>query len=124
MVRPLTSKYHTFTLMKWLFFVALVINFPITISEFKEVQWQELPFEAVWKMTFVVIGTTFLTYLLNLYALKELTATTIGTFIYLQPLLTIVFAVFIGADSLNTVKLIAASLVFTGVYLVSRKESV
>ncbi|XLS28947.1 DMT family transporter [Flavobacteriaceae bacterium M23B6Z8] len=120
-VRPLTKKYHTLTLMKWLFLIAVVINFPITISEFNEVEWRTLPFEAVWKMVFVVVGTTFLTYLLNLYALKELPATTIGAFIYLQPLLTIVFAAILGADSLNTVKIIAASLVFAGVYMVTKK---
>lgn len=124
MVRPLTAKYHTFTLMKWLFLIAIVINLPITYSEFSEVQWLVLPFEAIWKMAFVVIGTTFLTYLLNLFALKELPATTIGTFIYLQPLLTIVFAAILGADSLNTVKIIASILVFTGVYLVTQKARV
>ncbi|WP_340199559.1 DMT family transporter [Ascidiimonas sp. W6] len=122
MVRPLTTKYHTFTLMKWLFLIAVVINFPITIGEFSEVNWKELPFEAIWKMTFVVVGTTFLTYLLNLFALKELPATTIGTFIYLQPLLTIIFAAFLGADALNSVKIVAAILVFTGVYMVTKKE--
>jgi drug/metabolite transporter (DMT)-like permease len=120
-VRPLTKKYHTFTLMKWLFVIAVIINFPITIEEFSEVRWSTLPFDAIWKMTFVVICTTFLTYLLNLFALKELSASTIGAFIYLQPLLTIVFAAILGADSLNQVKIIAAGLVFAGVYMVTKR---
>jgi drug/metabolite transporter (DMT)-like permease len=120
-VRPLTKKYHTFTLMKWLFVIAVIINFPITIEEFSEVRWSTLPFDAIWKMTFVVICTTFLTYLLNLFALKELSASTIGAFIYLQPLLTIVFAAILRADSLNQVKIIAAGLVFAGVYMVTKR---
>lgn len=122
MVKPLTAKYHVFTLMKWLFLIAVVINFPITISEFNEVQWASLPFEAIWKMGFVVIGTTVLTYLLNIFALKHLKATTIGAFIYLQPLLAIIFALALGADSLSIIKVIAAALVFLGVYLVTKKE--
>ena len=122
-VRPLTTKYHPFTLMKWLFLIAVVINFPITLKEFQEVVWVELPAHAIWKMAFVVIGTTFLTYLLNLFALKELKASTIGVFIYLQPLLTIVFAALLGADSLNAVKGLAALLVFAGVYLVTKKPA-
>ena len=121
MVKPLTAKYHSFTLMKWIFLVAIFFNFPVTISEFSAVQWAELPFEAIWKMTFVVVGTTFLTYLLNIYALKELKASTIGAFIYLQPLLAIIFALMVGADSLNPVKISAAALVFLGVYLVTKK---
>lgn len=120
-VKPLTQKYHVITLMKWLFLIALIINFPITISEFNEVEWANLPFEAIWKMAFVVIGTTVLTYLLNIYALKHLKASTIGAFIYLQPLLAIIFAMMLGADSLNLIKTVAALLVFLGVYLVTKQ---
>ena len=121
LVKPLTAKYHPFTLMKWLFLFAIIINFPITISEFREVEWTSLPFEAIWKMGFVVLGTTFATYLLNIFALKELSASTISAFIYLQPLIAILFAVGTGADSLDTVKIVAALLVFAGVYMVTKK---
>lgn len=121
LVKPLTSKYHPFTLMKWLFLLAVVINLPITLNEFLEVEWKALPKDAVLKMGFVVVGTTFLTYLLNVYALKELSAATISAFIYLQPLIAIIYAVATGADSLNLVKISAALLVFAGVYMVTRK---
>lgn len=123
LAKPLTAKYHAITLMKWLFLIAIFINLPITLGEFAEVQWRELPFEAIWKMAFVVIGTTFMTYLLNIYALKVLRASTIGAFIYLQPIIAIVFALMAGADSLSPLKLIAATMVFSGVYLVSRKTT-
>lgn len=123
LVKPLTEKYHAITLMKWLFLIAIFINLPITLSEFREVQWSELPFEALWKMTFVVVGTTFMTYLLNIYALKVLPASTIGAFIYLQPIIAIAFAVIAGADELSMVKVLAAAMVFLGVYLVSRRKN-
>lgn len=121
LVKPLTAKYHSFTLMKWLFLFAVIINLPITISEFMEVEWQVLPAHAVLRMGFVVVGTTFLTYLLNVFALKELSAATISAFIYLQPLIAIFYAVATGADSLNPIKISAAVLVFAGVYMVTRK---
>ncbi|WP_299213314.1 DMT family transporter [uncultured Aquimarina sp.] len=121
LVKPLTAKYHSFTLMKWFFLIGVIINFPITISEFSEVQWTTLPNDVIWKMVFVVVGTTFFTYLLNVFALKTLKASTIGAFIYLQPLLAISFAMAMGADSLNLVKIISALLVFLGVYLVTKK---
>lgn len=120
-VKPLTSKYHPFTLMKWIFLIAVIINMPIGITEFIEVEWTSLPFEAIWKLSFVVIGTTFLTYLLNVFALKELKASTVGVFMYLQPPIAIVYAIIVGSDSLSFVKAIAAILIFVGVYLVSKK---
>lgn len=123
LVKPLTAKYHPFTLMKWLFLFAVIINFPLTISEFTAVEWDALPFHAIWKMVFVVIGTTFLTYLFNVYALKQLSASTLSAFIYLQPLIAIVFALSTGADKLNVITIIASVLIFTGVFLVSKKPS-
>lgn len=121
LVKPLTSKYHPFTLMKWLFLFAVIINLPISLNEFLDVEWNKLPMNAIFKMVFVVLGTTFLTYLLNVFALKELSAATISAFIYLQPLIAIIYAVATGADSLNLVKVSAALLVFAGVYMVTRK---
>ena len=73
-------------------------------------------------MAFVIVGTTFMTYLLNVYALKTLKASTIGAFIYLQPLIATIFAIIMGADRLTTIRIIAAVLIFTGVYLSTLKK--
>ncbi len=119
--KPLTEKYHTITLMKWMFMIGIILSFPVTYIEFKEVEWTALPFFAIWRMGFVVIGTTFLTYMLNMYALKSLPASTIGAFIYIQPLIAIFYAIITGNDSLDLIKFIAIILVFSGVYLASKK---
>ena len=122
LVKKLVDKYHPFTLMKWLFLIGIVLNLPITLPEFLEISWTQLPWEAIWKMGFVVVGTTFCTYLFNAYALTQLKASTVSAFVYLQPLIGIVFAVISGRDSLNAVKTGAAILVLIGVYLVSKKS--
>ena len=120
-VKPLTKKYSTVTLMKWMFFIGFILSFPVTYNEFRLVQWTSLPFEALWRMAFVVIGTTFLTYMLNMYALKSLPASTIGAFIYLQPPIAIIYAIVTGNDSLDLIKVIAMVLVFSGVYFATTK---
>ena len=122
-MKPLTQKYHTITLMKWAFLIGFFLSFPVTVSEFLAVKWSILPFEVIWRMGFVVVGTSFLTYLFNVYALKILSATTVGVFIYLQPILTILYAVMTGNDVLDVVKIIATLLIFCGVYLVSLKKT-
>lgn len=123
LVKPLTAKYHPFTLMKWLFLFAVIINLPIGLPEFTAVDWTNLPSSEIYKMAFVVVGTTFMTYLLNIFALKQLSASTISAFIYLQPLIAIIYALSTGADTLNIVKVLAAILIFTGVYLVTKKPN-
>lgn len=122
LVKPLVPKYSSITLMKFLFLFAFLINLPIGISEFTEVAWASLPFEAIWKLAFVVICTTVMTYLLNIYALKQLSPTTIGAFIYLQPVIAVLFAVLLGADSLTPLRIGAAALIFIGVYLSTIKR--
>lgn len=123
LAKPLTLKYHPITLMKWMFLIAFFINLPIGLSEFQEIAWLNLPTDAILKMVFVVAGTTFLAYLLNIFALNQLNASTLGVFIYLQPLLGILFAIFVGSDSLNILKIVAAILVFSGVYLVTKRKT-
>ena len=118
----LTKKYNVFTLMKWTFLFGLILSTPLTISEFNSVEWNSLPWFAIWRMTYVVVGTTFFTYLFNTYALKTLSATTVGSFIYLQPIITIIFALATGNDSLDFTKVFACLLVFLGVYMVSKKN--
>ena len=121
-VKPLTSKYNIFTIMKWLFLIGLILSAPITYNQFVEVNWLELPWFAIWRMGYVEIGTTFLTYLFNIYALKTLSPTTVGSFIYLQPIITIVFALITANDTLDSIKLLSCLIIFIGVYLVSVKN--
>jgi drug/metabolite transporter (DMT)-like permease len=122
LVKPLVAKYNSITLMKYLFLIAFLINIPIGFSQFSEVGWLALEFLDIWKLTFVVIGTTVLTYLFNIYALKQLSPAVIGVFMYLQPLLAVAFAIIVGADSLSTIRILAAILIFTGVFLATRKK--
>jgi drug/metabolite transporter (DMT)-like permease len=121
--KPLTKTYHPITLMRWLFLTAIIINLPIGWSEFREVDWINMPFSALWRIGFVIVGTTFTTYLLNIFALKHLSASTIGVFTYLQPVIAIAFAIFSGADQLTLLKIISVILVFLGVFMVTKNPA-
>ena len=121
MVKPLTDKYSMITLMKWLFLISIIINIPISYTEFINIQWQNFVPSALINLLYVVICTTFLVYLLNLYALKNLKATTVGMFIYFQPIIAIIYAIYVGSDKLSMLDVISTLMVFLGVYLVSKK---
>ena len=123
LVKPLTKKYNMITIMKWLFLFSIFINMPFGLIEFSQINWVEISGTSLLKVSYVVICTTFLVYLLNLYALKNLKASTVGMFIYLQPVIGILFAIYRGADKLTLADISSVLLVFTGVYLVSKKTS-
>lgn len=122
LVKPLVGKYSSMTLMKYLFLVAFLINLPIGYQQFSEVAWSGLGLSEIASMGFVVVGTTVLTYLFNIYALKQLSPSTIGAFIYLQPVLAAFFALAVGADTLTPIRVGAAILIFIGVFLSTRKK--
>ena len=119
-VKPLLAKYHPFTFMKWLFTLGIIICLPFGFQEFIEIDFTNLPADAIWSIFYVVLGTTFCTYLFNIFALTQLKASTLSAFVYVQPLIGILFATLTGKDTLTTLKIMAASLVLLGVYLASR----
>lgn len=119
-VRKLMSKYNAFTFVKWIYLLGFLMVLPFGISEFQAIQWQLLPGNIIVKISFVVVFSTFLTYLLNLLSMKELKPTTVAVFIYLQPFFATLFAVSMGKDQLNLVKIASAVLIFIGVFMVTK----
>jgi drug/metabolite transporter (DMT)-like permease len=95
---------------------------PFGYQELQEVNWHEIPLDVSLKIGFVVIFSTFFTYLLNLISMRNLKPTTVAVFIYLQPFFATIFAIGLGKDNLNLVKLVSAILIFVGVYLVILKK--
>lgn len=121
-VKKLMDKYNAFSFVIWIYFFGFLMVLPFGWSQFEAVNWSTVPAIISWKIVFVVAFSTFLTYLLNLLSMKELKPTTVAVFIYLQPLFATVFAIGLGKDELNWVKISAAILIFSGVYLVSQKK--
>ncbi len=122
-IKKLTQKYSSITLIKWLYLFGLFLVLPFGYSELTEVSWSSIPNSIYFNIGFVIIFTTFFAYLLNLFALKQLRPTTLSAFIYLQPLLASSYALLMKRDSLNSVKVMAAILIFLGVYLVTKSNA-
>lgn len=122
-VKKLMDKYNAFTFVKWIYTFGLLMVLPFGWSEYQEIQWTTIPTPILWEIGFVVVFTTFFTYLFNLVSMRELKPTTVAVFIYLQPLFATVFAIGLGKDELTLVKIVSAVLIFVGVYLVTQKKS-
>ena len=122
LIKKLMDKYNAFTFVKWVYLIGFLMVLPFGWDEFEAVNWTLLPIDIYWKIGFVVVFSTFLTYLLNLLSMKELKPTTIAVFVYLQPVFATIFAISLGKDELTLVKIISAIFIFTGVYLVTQKK--
>ncbi|WGD35967.1 DMT family transporter [Olleya sp. YS] len=123
-VKKLTYKYHPFTFIRWLFLFGFFLVLPFGYNQIIAINIASFTPYIWFSVVFVVVGATFGTYLLNPLALRHLKASTVTVFIYLQPLIAGIYAVIVGSDAVTSVKLIASSLIFFGVYLVTKKPKV
>lgn len=119
LIKPLMQKYHPITVLFYVFSFGLLYVIPFGFENLTRVKWAIIPASIYLEIAFVVVCTTFIAYLLNSSALKRLSPTTVSVYIYLQPILASLFAVFWGADSVDNQKIIATLLIFLGVYFVS-----
>lgn len=117
------DKYNAFVFVPWIYTFGLLMVLPFGWDELMAVEWRLMPTDILLKTGFIVVVSTFLTYLLNLVSMRELKPTTVAVFIYLQPLFATVFAVGLGKDDINMVKIISATLIFAGVYLVTKRNN-
>ena len=122
LVKPLMSKYQATTVIKWVFLFGFFIVTPFGFNEFLSVQWESFTLSIWLAFGFVIVGTTFLAYLFNIYGLKQLNPSVVSTYIYSQPLIATVVALLLQQDKIDAIKIISASLIFLGVYLVSIRK--
>jgi drug/metabolite transporter (DMT)-like permease len=118
-VKPLLKKYHPITVMKWIFLSGLLLVSPAGIPEVIHAEWMNLPGGIKLSILYVVVGVTFLAYLLNLYSLRHVKPITVSIYIYSQPVIASVVAIIFLQDVVTIVKVMSALLVFAGVYFVS-----
>ena len=130
LVKPLMTKYAPLTVITWVFTFGLflICLYPPTLMDLSEISLYGFPSEIYLKIGYIIIGVTFMTYLLTIYGLKYLSATVSSSYIYFQPVLVILFAFLFtylnwSEDYTNTItiqKLSYMLLIFTGVYLTTR----
>ncbi|WP_334056153.1 DMT family transporter [Polaribacter sp. P097] len=121
LVKNLISKYNPLIFIKWLYLFGLIFIIPFGLSEMGDINWIAMPTTIYLKIGFVILFTTCITYLFNLYGLSKLKPTTVSVFIYLQPVIASTYALLVGSDSLNIIKISATLIIFLGVYLVTKQ---
>ena len=129
MVKPLMKKYHPMMITAWVFLIGLILVLPFGGLGLKSIDWASLNQWQWFSVGYVIVCTTFLTYLFNMIGVNYLSPTAASAYIYLQPVLAGVFAfVFSWFLELNYTgditwqKVACTLLIFAGVYLVGRTE--
>ena len=121
-VKPLMNKYSSVQVIRWIFTIGFLMTLPFSFREFSEITWDVFTLKD-WLILFViVIPGTFLAYIFNVYGIQKLSASKAGAYIYSQPVFAVVIAMIFLKEELSLYKIIAAILIFAGVYLSNNKR--
>ena len=122
--RPLTARYSSVTLMKWMFLYSTIVLLPFTYQDLQSANLFRQPDALPYMMYFYTLfGATFITYMLIPVAQRLIRPTTISMYNNLQPLIASLVAIMVGMDSFSIEKVISGVLIFSGVYLVTISKS-
>ncbi len=121
--RNLIARYSVVTSMKWMFLVAFVISLPFSIPHVPTTDFGAVPTHVWWEVAFMIFFSTFIAYWLVPVGQKRIRPTLVSMYGYLQPIIAIAVAIWAGMDRLTATKLLAATLVFVGVWVVNRSRA-
>ena len=122
LVKPLMLKYNPVVLIRWIFTIGLILVLPFGWAEFTAIRWEHFQPVDMLSISLVTLTGTFLAYLFNIYGIKVLGSSVAGFYIYTQPVFAALIAMLFLMEELTLYKLIAALMIFTGVYLANRQS--
>jgi len=129
-VKPLMKKYNSITVISWVFLFGFLFVFPFGIGDIMATDFSSWSVNTYLAVGFVVVFTTFLAYLFNIYALNYVSPSVNGSYVYLQPAVTFIMVSIYAyvlnntayAQDINLIKILSCLLIFAGVYLISKKK--
>lgn len=117
------EKYSLITIMKWMFTYAFICILPFSYVDLMQASWNVLTMNEILSLLFIVVCSTFISYVCVVIGQKNLRPTVAGMYNYVQPVVASVIAICWGMDSFNLMKILSVMLIFGGVYLVTKSRS-
>ena len=121
--RPLISKYHVVTFMKWMFLFSMLVALPFNARHFFQIPFGQMESKVLWQVAYVVVFATFIAYFLIPVGQKRLRPTLVSMYNYVQPIIATLISIIIGLDHITWKKMLAMVLVFAGVWIVNQSRA-
>lgn len=130
LVKPLMTKYHPLMITAWIFLIGIVLVLPFGGMGLRSIEWHSLTNWQWFSIVYVIVCTTFLTYLFNMIGIHHLSPTIASSYVYFQPMLAgsfaFLFSQFLGRNFIGDItwaKVFCTCLIFLGVYLVTKSDN-
>lgn len=129
-VKPLMTKYHFITIISWVFLFGLLFLIPFGLKDvIYQTNYQAFNLNTYLIIGFIIVFTTFFTFLFNIYALKQVSPSVAGSYTYTQPAISFIIVIILTllfdnktySGDINIIKIMSCFMVIIGVYLISKK---
>ncbi|MCB9231142.1 MAG: DMT family transporter [Bacteroidia bacterium] len=121
LVRPLVLKYNTFTIVFYLFLFGSFINIPLGASEVFSTDFQALTWQGWLGIFWILILTTLVVYFINAWAMKRVPSSSVGMYVFGQPVFVTLFSAIFISGSVSLVKVFFILMIIGGVFWVTRR---
>jgi len=101
LIKPLTRKYHTTTILKWVSFFGFLFILPFTIKPALDIRPGAVSLQAYLGLAYVIVLNTFVAYLLINFAVKQVSLGMVSYYNYLQPFIAGVMSVSAGQATIT-----------------------
>ena len=122
--KDVVTRNGAFRSITWIFIFSSLICVPLGLFSLSTVGVNEIS-ASIWLLViYIALAATAAPYLLNAWALARVSPSTVAVFIYLQPLIGFTAAALFLGERLTVSFFAAAALIFAGVYLSMRRETI
>ena len=108
--------------MKWIFLFSAIMSLPMSFREVFSLSWTRIPAIQMWELGFLIVFAPFISYFLITMGQKAIRPTLVSMYSYIQPIIATVISIILAMDILTWQKVLAAFMVFAGVFVVSRSR--
>lgn len=119
LAKELLRKYSAVTMAKWLFTIGILYIIPFSYRQLTELDLSIFEVKHFAAFAFVIIFPTCIAYYFYCLALKKVSASIASSYIFLQPLITAIFALALGKDYLDMPKIVGGVCILIGVFFVN-----
>lgn len=122
LVKPLMTTYPPRQVIRWVFTFGAIGILPFGVGHAMNLSDIGMTDQQILALVIVVFCGTYLAYSFNIRAIQVLGASVAGSYIYLQPVFAALIAIVFLHEHFTIGKMIAAAMIFIGVYLSSLKK--
>lgn len=119
--KSVITRNGTFRSMMWVFIFASIVCVPLGAFSISKIDVAAVGTQIWLIVIYIGIFATAAPYLLNAWALSKVNPSTVAVFVYLQPLIGFILAVIFLGEHIDLTFVVAAGLIFIGVYLATKK---